>query len=242
MTNHREDPEDRVEDAGRDREPEGSGKPGTGPGWEPDREAPGGRPTGGGPAGEDRPGQGRSEAGREAGPGPGATGPAASGDASADGADDDGEGAEGSGRRRRGARRAWGDAFSEVQDVVGEVVGDVLEGVRDAASGRFPRMDLLRIEGEGYRLLVDLPGLGREDVEVLTLGNELTIRGERPRPELPEGSEILRSERAHGRFERTIRMPPEVREEGVAATFEDGVLTVRLPRAEPSDARAVDIG
>lgn len=148
----------------------------------------------------------------------------------------------GSGRGRRGARRAWGDAFSEVQDLVGQVVGDVLEGVRDAASGRFPRMDLLRVEGEGYRLLVDLPGLDREDVEVLTLGNELTIRGERPRPELPEGSEILRSERAHGRFERTIRMPPEVREEGVAASFEDGVLIVRLPRAEPTEARAVDIG
>lgn len=209
MTNHREEPEDRGEDAARDPEPEGSGRPGTGPGWEPDREAPGGRPSGGAPG---------------------------------DGADDAGEGGDGSGRGRRGARRAWGDAFAEVQDVVGEVVGDVLEGVRDAASGRFPRMDLLRIEGEGYRLLVDLPGLGREDVEVLTLGNELTIRGERPRPELPEGSEILRSERAHGRFERTIRMPPEVREEGVAATFEDGVLTVRLPRAEPSDARAVDIG
>lgn len=229
MTNHRDDPDDRVEDTDRDQGPEGTGRPGTGPGWEPDREAPGGRPSGGGPTAGDRPGQGRSEAGRGAGPDPGA-------------ADDAGDGAEGSGRGRRGARRAWGDAFSEVQDVVGEVVGDVLEGVRDATSGRFPRMDLLRIEGEGYRLLVDLPGLGREDVEVLTLGNELTIRGERPRPELPEGSEILRSERAHGRFERTIRMPPEVREEGVAASFEDGVLTVRLPRTEPSEARAVDIG
>lgn len=190
-----------------------------------------------GPEGSGRPGAGPGwEPDREA------PGGRPSGDASADGADDGGEGADGSGRGPRGARRAWGDAFSEVQDLVGEVVGDVLEGVRDAAAGRFPRVDLLRIEGEGYRLLVDLPGLGREDVEVLTLGNELTIRGERPRPELPEGSEILRSERAHGRFERTIRMPPGVREEGVAATFEDGVLTVRLPRTEPSEARAVDIG
>lgn len=242
MTNHREEPEDRVEDADRESGPDGTGKPGTGPGWEPDREAPGGRPSGGGPAAADRSGQGRSKPGRGAGPDPGEAGPEAAGDASDDGANGPGDGAEGSGRGRRGARRAWGDAFSEVQDVVGEVVGDVLEGVREAAAGRFPRMDLLRIEGEGYRLLVDLPGLGREDVEVLTLGNELTIRGERPRPELPEGSEILRSERAHGRFERTIRMPPEVREEGVAASFEDGVLTVRLPRTEPSEARAVDIG
>lgn len=237
MTNHRGDPEDRADEGSQGSGAQGSGGPGAGPGRTPGREAPGGRPgdeadgaqgaSGPGPGGGDR---------RGAGTGPTDGGPEESGDGA-----DQGEGGGRTGGRR-GARRAWGDAFSEVQDLMGEVVGDVLEGVRDAASARFPRMDLVRVEGEGYRLLVDLPGMNREDVEVLTLGNELTIRGERARPELPEGSEVLRSERAHGKFERTIRMPPEVREEGVAASFEDGVLTVRLPHAEPSDARTVDIG
>lgn len=218
MTNHH-DPDEEGHGS-RPREPEadrgpdaGAGRgPGAGPGEGPADE--GGRGPGGGRAeAGDRPGEDEGTAGRGEGDGP-----------------------------RRSARRAWGDAFSEVQDVVGEVVGDVLEGVRDAAAGRFPRMDLIRVKGEGYRLLVDLPGLTREEVDVLTLGNELTVRGERPPPELPEGSEVLRSERAHGRFERTIRMPPDVREEGVAASFQDGVLTVRLPRSEPTDARTVDIG
>lgn len=216
MTNHREEPEDRADDGGQGPGAQDTRGAGAGPGRTPGREAPGGRPGGEAPGGEGT-----------AGPEAGGTG------------EDDGSGPAGG---RRGGRRAWGDAFSEVQDLVGEVVGDVLEGVRDAASARFPRMDLVRVAGEGYRLLVDLPGMSRADVEVLTLGNELTIRGERARPELPEGSEILRSERAHGKFERTIRMPPEIREEGVAASFEEGVLTVRLPHAEPSDARTVDIG
>lgn len=239
MTNHRDDPEDRADEGGRG--PGAQGSPGAGPGRTPGREAPGGRPGDEAAAGPEEAGGGAGDTDPQgAGPGSVGDGPEGTGD----GAGEEARDGEGSGRAggRQGARRAWGDAFSEVQDLVGEVVGDVLEGVRDAASGRFPRMDLVRVEGEGYRLLVDLPGLTRDDVEVLTLGNELTIRGERPRPELPEGSEVLRSERAHGTFERTIRMPPEVREEGVAASFEDGVLTVRLPHAEPSDARTVDIG
>lgn len=235
MTNRHDDPQDPTDDSGARAGSSGARGPTSEPGREPGRGSPPGRSPGEGPgekrarhdepAGDERANSETEDVGAES------TGAGPAG----------GEGSGRAGHGGRGARRAWGDAFSEVQDLVGEVVGDVLEGVRDAASTRFPRMDLVRIEGEGYRLLIDLPGLTRREVEVLTLGNELTIRGERSRPELPEGSEILRSERAHGHFERTIRLPPEVREEGVAASFEDGVLTVRLPRAEPSDARPVDI-
>ena len=141
----------------------------------------------------------------------------------------------------RHARR-WGEAFSEVGDAVGDVVGEVLEGVRGVTSGRrFPRMDLVRVE-DGYRLYVDLPGLRRDQVQVTTLGGELTIRGERRRPELPEGAEVIRSERGFGSFERTLRMPPDVREEGVAASLEDGVLVLELPQIDESEAHEVEIG
>lgn len=246
---HHEEPGHQPDEADEPRGPDDTARPTgqeAGPGRDPGREAPSGRPgkEASGGSGRSRPASGGAGG---SGGGPGGGSGADPGGGGGSGPGSGGTGGSESGTGRGGAagersRRAWGDAFSEVQGLVGDVVGDVLEGVRDAASGRFPRMDLIRVEGEGYRLLVDLPGLSRSDVEVLTLGNELTVKGERRRPELPEGSEILRSERAHGRFERTIRMPPEVREEGVAATFEDGVLTVRLPRVEPSEARPVDIG
>lgn len=152
----------------------------------------------------------------------------------ASGARDERGGEEGAGRR-------WGETFSEVGDVVGDVVGEVLEGVRGVASGRrFPRMDLVRVE-DGYRIHVDLPGLRREQVRVTTLGGQLTVAGERSRPELPEGAEVLRSERGFGRFERTLRMPPDVREEGVNASLDEGVLTIELPRIQESEAQDVEI-
>ena len=150
----------------------------------------------------------------------------------------------GSGRTAGGERQArrWGEAFSEVGDAVGDVVDEVIEGVRGVTSGRrFPRMDLVRVEG-GYRLYVDVPGLRRDQVQVTTLGGQLTIRGERRRPELPEGAEVIRSERGFGRFERTMRMPPDVREEGVAASLDDGVLILELPGIDESEAHEVEIG
>lgn len=144
------------------------------------------------------------------------------------------------GAERHGRR--WGEAFSEVGDAVGDVVGEVLEGVRGVTYGRrFPRMDLVRVE-DGYRLYVDVPGLRRDQVKVATLGGQLTIRGERSRPELPEGAEVIRSERGFGSFERTMRMPPDVREEGVAAALDDGVLVLELPRIDDSEANEVEIG
>lgn len=148
---------------------------------------------------------------------------------------------EDAGWRERSGRQ-WGDALHDVQDAVGEMVGEVLEGVRDVASGvrRFPRMDVYRT-GEEYRVLVDLPGVTKDDVEVSTLGGELSLRGERPAAELSEPSEPVRQERGHGRFHRTLRLPPDARGEGVRATLEDGVLTVRIPRVEPGDARTVEI-
>lgn len=157
--------------------------------------------------------------------------------------DDDGPAGEDGGDRDDGpAPGGWGDAISEMQNLVGDVVGDVLEGVRGAAGRRFPRVDMVRRPDGDYVVLVDLPGVDRDQVKVTTLGGELTVSGERPRPELDEGSEVLRTERGYGSFRRTLRLPPDIREEDVTARLEDGVLEVRLPRKAPSDARTVDIG
>lgn len=182
-------------------------------------------PTGGGPDEE----AARAASGSPGGE-PGPEGPGSAG-AGGDAGDGGGPGSTG-----------WSGAISEMQHLVGDVAGDFLQGVREAAAGRrFPRVDMVRGAEGDYLVLVDLPGLGREDVTVTTLGGELTVSGERPRPELPEGSEVLRTERGYGSFRRTLRLPPDVREEDVAATLEQGVLEVRLPRKAPSEARTVDI-
>lgn len=156
-------------------------------------------------------------------------------DAGAEAGEADGE------RDGRAGEAGWSGAISEMQNLVGDVVGEVLEGVRGAAGRRFPRIDMVRRPDGDYVVLVDLPGVARDQVTVTTLGGELTVAGERSRPELEEGSEALRTERGYGAFRRTLRLPPDIREEDVSARLEDGVLEVRLPRKAPSDARTVDI-
>lgn len=208
----------------------------------------------------------RDGGGGDAGPGEPGGGPGASGDAApgsgasrASGADDEAAGAAGARAAGRGAargegdasreggpreraERTWGETLHGVQEAVGDMVGEVLDGVRDVAVGRrFPRVDVVRVEGEGYRVFVDLPGVQKEHLEVTTLGNELTVAGRRPPQEIPDAADVLRSERGHGGFRRSVRLPADAREDEVRATLEDGVLVVRVPLAEPGDAQRVEI-
>jgi HSP20 family protein len=136
-------------------------------------------------------------------------------------------------------RSAWGEAFSDMQ----QVVEDVLEGVRQfpPVVGRGPRLDLVSVGERGYRVYVDLPGISRDAVDVSTVGEELVVSGERARPELPEGSEILRSERPHGEFRRSLRLPSDVDVEGVRARLVDGVLEIALPCKGQVEPHSVEI-
>ncbi len=93
---------------------------------------------------------------------------------------------------------------------------------------------------EAYVLNAWLPGVNPEAVEITFEGEELTIRGEfQPRA---EGVEYARSELFHGAFERKIGFNVPVDADNIEATFENGVLTLRVPKAEvvkPKQIRVV---
>ncbi len=157
---------------------------------------------------------------------------------------EEGSGATGAGGERGagtggGGRGAWTGPLSEIQEAVSEIVDTAIRGFGPGRS--FPRRELVRVPGEGYRLYLDLPGVAREDVEVTTEGARLRIRGERRRPSFPEGAEVLRSDRGFGRFERDIRLPPEVDVAGVQARLEEGVLVVTLPPRPEMAPHRVDV-
>ena len=95
-----------------------------------------------------------------------------------------------------------------------------------------PRVDLIETE-RAYEVMAELPGLEAEDVEILLEDNALTIRGEK-RGERRGGGGYYLAERSFGAFHRTITLPAAVDAAGVEARFRSGVLSVRLPKAEPS--------
>lgn len=104
------------------------------------------------------------------------------------------------------------------------------------------RVDVVAYD-DRYELMAEVPGLGVDDVVLTAEGDTLMIEGERRIPE-EEGARALARERMDYSFKRRFRVPPDVDWERVEATVRNGVLTVRLPRAEQSLPRriAVDAG
>ena len=148
-------------------------------------------------------------------------------------------GSDDEGRSKKDRRDAWEKGLSEFQDVVGDIIGSIRN--IPAVGGRYPRHDLVRVPGEGYWVFMDLPGVEKADLEVTTAGDDLTVAGDRRRPELPEEIEVLGSGRDYGRFEREIRMPGDVDHTRIRAKLESGVLKLVLPRRREAERTRVEI-
>lgn len=94
---------------------------------------------------------------------------------------------------------------------------------------------------DAFEVRVDLPGLSRDDVAVTFDNGQLQISGERRGLRRDEKAQVHRIERWHGRFFRALTFGPNVEPDGIEATFEDGVLTVSVPKREESKPRRIAI-
>jgi HSP20 family protein len=103
-----------------------------------------------------------------------------------------------------------------------------------------PPMDLLETD-EHFVLRADLPGLGEEDVTIEIEDSTLTVSGERKSEHEVSGERYHRVERASGSFSRSLTLPKGVDPEGVTASFDRGVLEIRVPKPEERKPRRVSI-
>jgi HSP20 family protein len=104
-----------------------------------------------------------------------------------------------------------------------------------------PAMDLVE-EGNNYVLRADLPGVKEDHVKVELEDNVLTISGERRSEHEDKKEGYYRIERASGAFSRSLTLPEGVDPDSVQASFEKGVLEVRIPKPEERKPRRVAIG
>lgn len=130
--------------------------------------------------------------------------------------------------------------FDRVFDQVFGNFFDTMRSEEVANRGWMPPVDV-RETDEGLTLLVELPGLKREDVDITVEDRTLTVRGERKFAQDVERENYHRIERAYGTFTRTFTLPANVRTDDVKASFTDGVLTIELPKSEESKPRKVAI-
>jgi HSP20 family protein len=113
-------------------------------------------------------------------------------------------------------------------------------GRSDDIASWTPTVDVVE-EADTYVFQADLPGVPKENVEITFEDNILTIAGSRERREETGNGQYRRIERRYGRFTRSFALPSQVDPGKVDARFQDGVLVIRVPKAETAKARKIKI-
>jgi HSP20 family protein len=109
-----------------------------------------------------------------------------------------------------------------------------------AARRWVPSMDLVETD-EHFVLRADLPGVAEEDVAIELEDNVLTVSGERKAEHEEKREGFYRMERSFGAFRRSLALPEGVDADAIAATFDRGVLEVRIPKPAERKPRKVAI-
>jgi HSP20 family protein len=94
--------------------------------------------------------------------------------------------------------------------------------------------------GDTLQVELELPGVQNDQIELSVVGDELSIKVERPDAE-PQGATYHRRERGVGAFARVVRLPIEVDADRVQAELRHGVLTITLPKAESARPRKIQV-
>lgn len=104
----------------------------------------------------------------------------------------------------------------------------------------FPAVDMYETEGE-VMVKASLPGMKPEEVDITITGNALEIRGETKEETEEKRGDYYYKERSYGSFQRSLTLPVEIKANEAEATFENGVLMLKLPKAEQAKARQIKI-
>ena len=108
-------------------------------------------------------------------------------------------------------------------------------------AGVFPAINVTEDDGH-YFLRAELPGVAVNDLEMTATGKNLTISGERKLAEEDVSARYHRREREGGRFSRALAMPRDIDADRIEARMANGILTLRVPKAESAKPRRIAIG
>lgn len=98
-------------------------------------------------------------------------------------------------------------------------------------------------EGDHYALSADLPGFDKDAIKVNVKDNTITVSAERHSEveETDKQGKFLRQERSYGSYKRTFSFGDDIDKSGIRAKYENGVLTLTLPKQEPPVEADIDI-
>jgi HSP20 family protein len=116
--------------------------------------------------------------------------------------------------------------------------------VRPLHGDNLPSPDQIRIDvqesGPDYIVHADIPGVRRDDIQVTIDGNQVSLTAEiRQEDRKIEDGKVLHSERYQGAVTRSFKLPVEIDQAAAKARYQDGVLTLTLPKASARNTRLV---
>ena len=106
-------------------------------------------------------------------------------------------------------------------------------------AGGFPPLNVWE-DGDALYAEAEIPGVKSDDLDISVIAGDLTIRGRRGQPQ-QEGVAYHRQERGTGEFNRVLRLPVDVDANKVEATLNDGVLLIKLPKAESAKPKKIKV-
>jgi HSP20 family protein len=107
-------------------------------------------------------------------------------------------------------------------------------------SGVFPQINMTE-DADRFYIRAELPGVNTNDLEMQATAKNLSIAGERKIEAENKGVRYHRREREAGNFSRIIAMPTEINPDRIEAKMQDGILTIRVPKAEAVKPRQIAI-
>jgi HSP20 family protein len=129
------------------------------------------------------------------------------------------------------------DPFGDLDDLMR---GVVFRPMRMDA----PRLEQIKIDvgedDQAYRVSAEIPGVKKEDIKISIVDNQVGISAEvKSQSERKEGERVVHAERYYGQVSRSFTLPQAVDEQGAQARYDNGVLTLTLPKRDNSRFRRI---
>jgi HSP20 family protein len=141
--------------------------------------------------------------------------------------------------RYRNTRHPIYQLRDDIDRMLTGVFGPWAEGILPVPGRSQPAVNMWE-EADAVVVELELPGLKANQVEISVVGNQLSLKVERPDLK-QQGVTYHRRERPVGSFTRVLRLPAEVDADRVEAELHDGVLTINLPKAESAKPRRIAV-
>ncbi|MDY6904288.1 MAG: Hsp20/alpha crystallin family protein [Thermodesulfobacteriota bacterium] len=127
-----------------------------------------------------------------------------------------------------------GDLFDRLFDSFG------LPALTEWESNWVPSIDVSETENQ-YVVKAELPGLRKEDIDISMTDGILTLKGEKKQEKKDENENYHLTESYYGSFSRSLRLPEDASVEKVDATYNDGILTVSVPKSEQAKPKKIKV-